>query len=299
MACGHRQVSRIALRCPTEAKYGSFYIVPEGIAANEPHIHNKICRPTEDLGSQEAEVRSGEMCGPCQVATGKILDDLVRDVDGMGANSDERWMITMAGGLDTDSMDHFPENALEDLVRDLDEAITSNGGHYTMSGEQYSDVIPKYPSNPSNDFEYGDKEDSMNDITLNMHTIPDEFSRKESRRTYEDTVMEWLNESHTFMDAATGYQLGEEILRNLSKPSSPVVSTECSSCRRFKRRGTLVIFQEDADLLPTSDSPYQARYWPILAKLQSDGTVQDEEGGLLSRIGWVCCEKCGARMHLL
>jgi hypothetical protein len=56
-------------------------MLPEEIAANESHICKKICRPTRDLSSQGEEVRSGEMCGSCQVATGEILDGLVRDID--------------------------------------------------------------------------------------------------------------------------------------------------------------------------------------------------------------------------
>jgi hypothetical protein len=47
------------------------------------------------------------------VAAGEILDGLVRDVDGADASHDQHWM--MSGGLDGDTIDVYPENALDDF----------------------------------------------------------------------------------------------------------------------------------------------------------------------------------------
>jgi hypothetical protein len=113
MACGHQEISKIALYCHIEAIFAPVYSHFGQLGVDETLICNNNCLPAEESGPQETEVRSGEICGPCQVAVGEILDGLVRDVDGAEANHDQHWM--MSGGLDADTIDVYPENALDDF----------------------------------------------------------------------------------------------------------------------------------------------------------------------------------------
>jgi hypothetical protein len=300
MACGHQENSRIALHCHPETIFTSLYIQSEEQVANKTKACNNICQPSEDVGSQETEVRSGEMCGPCQVATGEILDDLVRDVNGAQASDGQPRM--MAGGLCADSIDFYPENALNGLVRDTSGASASHDQQMEISDGLDADMIDIYFKNALNDFTDGSGGHPMNDASLNTYTMFDGLARDESVRTYENKVTEWLSKADSYEEEAAEYQCEGDFLQSLSKPGDTLSTAECSSCKRFKRRGTLVNFQDHispVSVFDPSAPPNIERSCPILGKLRSDGTLQDEEGGLLSRVGWVCCEKCGAQMHLL
>jgi hypothetical protein len=248
-------------------------------------------------------VRSGEMCGPCQVDTGKILDELVRDMDGAQGNDDQQWM--MSGGLDGDTIDIYSENPLDYLVRDVNGVEASNEQPRIISDGLDADTINAYPKTALDDFAYSARWYPMNDASLDiytMSTMSDGFARDESIRTYQDKVTEWSSKNDSYEEDA-GCQSEGDFLRSLSKPGHTACTTECSSCKHFKRRGTMVNFQDHVSPVSTiaSSAPsYMGRSCPILAKLRPDGPVQDEEGGLLGRIfGRVCCEKCGAQMHLL
>jgi len=247
-------------------------------------------------------MRSGEMCGPCQVDTGKILDKLVRAVDGTQANDDQQWM--MSGGLDGNAIDIYLENPLDYLVRDVNGVEASNEQPEMISDGLDADIINAYPETALDEFAYSAGWYPMNDASLDiytMSTMSDGFARDESIRTYEDKVTEWSSKKDSYEEVA-GCQSKGDFLRSLLKPGHIGCTTECSNCKHFKRRGTMFNFQDHVSPVSTiapSAPSYMGRSCPILAKLRSDVHVQDEEGGLLGRFGRVCCEKCGAQMHLL
>jgi hypothetical protein len=201
--------------------------------------------------------------------------------DGAETSDDKLWM--MSGGLYVDTINIYSENALDDLVH---EAEASRGQQWMMSGGLGADLADIYPENTLDDFAYGARGYPVNGTILDAYMMSNRFARDEPARPYEE--------------AAGGYHFEEEFLWCLSKPGDTVRTTECSSCKRFKCRGAN--FQDHISPVPTFDPSaplYMGRNWPILAQLRSDGTLQDEEGGLLGRIGWMCCEKCGSQMHLL
>jgi hypothetical protein len=263
MACGHREISRVALHCPPETALARFYIQFEELAASEIHICGKICRSFDESDIQKTEVCSGEMCGPCQVATGEILDSLVRDLDAAEVSDDQQWM--MSGGIDADMINLDPENAVDDLVNDA--------GGYQMNGTTHDEYM-----------------------------ISDGIALDVPVHTTEDNFAELLHKNSRYEKQEAEDQFEEEFLRNMSNPGDTLRKTECSGCKRFKRRNTLINFQDYRTSLSAHDpsaASYAGRMRPIFTRLRSDGTAWDEEGGLLGRLGWVCCDKCGTQMHLL
>jgi hypothetical protein len=122
----------------------------------------------------------------------------------------------------------------------------------------------------------------MNDASLHTYTMSDRSARDDSVRTYGDTVTEWLSENDNYEEeVAAVYPFEEEFLRSLSEPGDTVRATECSNRKHFKRRSTLVNFQDHISPVSTfgpSAWSYAERKKPILVKLRCDGIVQDEEG---------------------
>lgn len=168
MACGHQEISRIALHSLKETIFTPLYNHTEERATNETHICNNVCQPSEDFSPQEMEVRSGEMCRPCQIATGEISDNLVRDVDGAETSDDEQWMM-MSGGLNANTINMYPENALDDLLHDVTGEDASHGQQRMISGEPGPDLADIYPENSLDDFADGTRAHPMNSATLDAY----------------------------------------------------------------------------------------------------------------------------------
>lgn len=177
-------------------------------------------------------MRSGEMCGPCQVATSEMLDGLVRDVDGAQGSDDQPWV--MSGGLYADAIDFYPENALNDLVHDANGAGASHDQQWKISDELDTDTIKIYHKNALDNFTDRSGGYQMNDASLNTDTMSDGFARDESVSTYEDKVTDWLSKTDSYEAAAAEYQCEGDFLRILSKPGDTRSTTECSSCKHFQ-----------------------------------------------------------------
>jgi hypothetical protein len=154
------------------------------------------------------------------VATGEILDGLVRDVDDAKTINGERWMVS--GGLDADFVDIVPEIVPDDIVRDLNEAIASNGQHHMVSSEQYPYIITNYPENALNESKYVWKGYLPHGKTPNTHAISDVFARGESGSTCENAIVEWSSKSDNYDSTSARYQFREGIFGNLSNLTAPV-----------------------------------------------------------------------------
>lgn len=123
MACGHPEIANIPVLCAVGTEYET------------------ICLPFLELGVDETNACSGEMCEHCQVDLGDMLDSLVVDVEGAQASTDQQPM--MSGGLDADTIEENSEAALVSERYDIDGSRGAGTAHsqYMMSGGVFGDEL--------------------------------------------------------------------------------------------------------------------------------------------------------------